>query len=546
MAAEHAGARSLRQLLDAVMAVGSELDLTAVLQRITESAVDLVDARYGALGVLDDTGATLDQFVTVGMSAEARAAIGPPPKGLGVLGLLIADARPVRLADIREHPASAGFPPHHPPMRSFLGVPIRAGDRVFGNLYLTEKTTADEFSDVDEELVLGLAAAAGIAVTNADLYETRERSARERAGLHEVATAVLAGADPDELLALVAARARELVDADLATISRPGARKESLRIEAAVGNGADALGGEEYARAGTIGGSVFETGDTIAVADLSQDDRIDEPHVRLDAMGAAVFVPLGTSDEVFASLAVARRAGRARFGRRDLESLEHFAAQAIVAIEQGRGREELHRLSLLEDQERIARDLHDTVIQRLFATALSLQGATRLIRDGEARRRVEAAVEDLDTTVRHIRAVIFDVATTRTHAASVRREILDTAREAARPLGFAPRVVFDGPVDTQISGALADDLLGTLREALSNVARHAHAHSVLVEVEVDGERAALRVTDDGVGMSAEARSAGGRGTANMVSRAERHEGRCSISLPAAGGTVVEWTVPLSG
>jgi signal transduction histidine kinase len=217
--------------------------------------------------------------------------------------------------------------------------------------------------------------------------------------------------------------------------------------------------------------------------------------------------------------------------------------QASVVIEQGRTREDLHRLSLLEDQERIARDLHDTVIQRLFATGLSLQGATRLIREDEARRRVEAAVEELDLTVRHIRTVIFDVEASRSKVGSLRRDVLEVAREAARPLTFQPRVVFDGPVDTEVTGPIADDLLATLREALSNVARHAEATSVLVEVAARPAAIVLRVTDDGVGPPDE-KTEGGHGLANMRTRAERHHGHCTVEPGATAGTVIEWCVPL--
>jgi two-component system, NarL family, sensor histidine kinase DevS len=444
VAAEQPGPRNLRQLLDAVVAVGSELDLAAVLQRIAESAVSLVDAKYGALGVLDDSGTGLAQFVTVGIDDEARAAIGPLPKGLGVLGLLIADARPLRLAEITEHPASAGFPPHHPRMRSFLGVPVRVGDRVFGNLYLTEKTTGDEFTEVDEELVLELAAAAGVAINNAALFEEGRLAERERAGVQEVATALLGGTDTHEILELVTARAREIVDADLATLALPRGPDE-FEIRVAVGLHADAVLGQTFPISDSITARILEEAEPLAVADLSRDPHTTQPQVRLGTMGPAVFVPLGAKGAVLGSLAVTRPLGKDRFTARDIDVLQQFATQASVVIEQGRAHEELHRLSLLQDQERIARDLHDTVIQRLFAIGLSLQGASRLAGDDEARRRIETAFDDLDTVVRHIRTVIFDVESMRATIGTLRRRVLDVAREAARPLGFQPRVIFDGP-----------------------------------------------------------------------------------------------------
>ncbi len=265
--------------------------------------------------------------------------------------------------------------------------------------------------------------------------------------------------------------------------------------------------------------------------------------MRLGTIGPAVFVPLGAPGAVIGSLSVSRPVGGDQFTTRDVEVLQQFATQASVVIEQGRTREDLYRLSRLEDQERIARDLHDTVIQRLFATGLSLQGATRLIRENEARRRVEAAVEELDLTVRHIRTVIFDVEAARSSADSVRRSILEIAREAARSLMFQPRVVFDGPVDTEITAALADDLLATLREALSNVARHAGCGSVVIEVSATPAAITLRVTDDGVGLPEDV-SSGGRGLTNMHARAERHHGHCTVERgPDDIGTVVDWWVP---
>jgi signal transduction histidine kinase len=543
VAGEHAGPRSLRQLLDAVLTVGSELDLTAVLVRIVEAAVQLVDARYGALGVLDDTGAALGRFITVGIDDETRAAIGPLPRGLGILGLLIEDARPLRLADISEHPSSAGFPPNHPPMQSFLGVPVRVGNRVFGNLYLTDKTTGEVFTDVDEELVLGLAAAAGIAINNADLFEERRRAERERAGLEEIATALLAGTDTHAILEVVATRAREIVDADLATIALPMPGTGEMSIEVAVGKHADAVQGESFDALGTITADVIKTAEPVVFNDLSTDRRRAQPQVRLGTIGPAAFVPLGPAGKVLGSLSVSRTIGSDRFRTSDVAVLQQFAMQASIVIEQGRAREELHRLSLLEDQERIARDLHDTVIQRLFATGLSLQGVTRLVGDEEARRRIEAAVDELDTTVRHIRTVIFDVADAQQTKGGTRRRVVDVAREASRPLNFMPQVTFDGPVDVEITGGVADDLLATLREALSNVARHAGANVALVEIAVDSETVLLRVTDDGVGMRTNAER--GNGLQNMKKRAERHGGQCSVTSRESGGTVLEWKVPIS-
>ena len=372
-----AGPRSLRQLLDAVLAIGSDLDLPAMLRRIVELATTLVDARYGALGVLDETGTRLAEFITVGVDDETHRAIGHLPEGHGILGLLIQDAKPLRLPDLGEHPDSFGFPPNHPPMQSFLGVPILARDAVFGNLYLTEKTSAEAFSDIDEELVVGLAAAAGVAIENARLH----------------------------------ARVQEL--------------------------------------------------------------------------------------------------------------------------------------TVLEDRERIARDLHDTVIQRLFATGLSLQGTVSLIgRDpATAADRVHAAVDDLDLTVKHIRSAIFGLEASRANRGRLRDQVQALVRESAGALGFEPRVLFDGPVDAATSAQLSADVLATLREALSNAARHAGASRVDVEVLAGADALVLRVSDDGVGPPADD-APRGHGLANMASRAEQHGGSCEVRAGDTGGTVLEWRVPV--
>ena len=358
------------------MSVGSELSLPLVLRRIVEVGCSLVDARYGALGVLDEEGKRLSEFITVGLDPVQEAAIGGRPEGHGLLGMLIVDPKPLRLTDISDHEDSYGFPPNHPPMSSFLGVPIRVRDRVFGNLYLTDKADDEVFTDVDEELAVALAAAAGVAIENARLHE----------------------------------RVREM--------------------------------------------------------------------------------------------------------------------------------------TLVEDRERIARDLHDTVIQRLFATGLALQGAARMSERPEVSARLQAAVDDLDETVRQIRSAIFELDTRRAPGHSLRRDILELAAEASRMLGFEPSMRFDGPVDTAVPDDVGEHLLASVREALSNAARHAKASRVDVRVTVDHSGLTVLVLDDGIGIDPSADPAGGLGVRNMRERAEDLGGRVAITARPQGGTVVEWQVPL--
>ena len=372
---DRAALSTRRDLLHAVLAIASDLDLGAMLHRIVEATVELVGAQYGALGVLDEAGIGLAQFITVGIDDSTHHAIGHLPDGHGILGVLIADPRPLRLPDLRAHPDSYGFPPHHPPMRSFLGAPIRIRDNVYGNLYLTDKIDAAEFSELDEELVVGLASAAAVAIDNARLHA------------------------------------------------------------------------------------------------------------------------------------------------------------------------QVQSLALVHDRERIARDLHDTVIQRLFATGLSLQATVRLVGDNaEVVERVEQAVDDLDVTIRHIRSAIFGLSSTALKSNGVADRTMSLVGDAATVLGFEPRVFFDGPVDTMVPGAVAADLLATLHEALTNVARHARATRVDVSVAV-GDEVVLTVADDGVGPPTED-TATGRGLGNMAERAKRHGGTLRFDCAPTGGTILVWSAPI--
>jgi signal transduction histidine kinase len=368
--------RRFRELLDAVLTIASDLDLRVVLERIVQSAAHLVDARYGALGVLDATGTRLAEFITVGVDDRQRERIGPPPDGHGILGLLIVDDRPLRLADLRDHPASAGFPPGHPPMGSFLGVPVRLHDEVFGNIYLTDKMTAAEFSADDEELLVALAGAAAMAIENARL---------------------------------------------------------SMRVR---------------------------------------------------------------------------------------------------------------ELAVLEDRERIARDLHDTVIQRLFATALTLQGTARLVGVDPPRvaERIEAAVDDLDLTVRQIRTAIFGLGAAAREGTGLRDRVLAAIVDAETALGFRPAVEFAGAVDSAIGAQISDEVVAVVREALSNVARHACAGSASVAVLLAGGVLTVSVADDGVGPPGTILRHG-HGMENMSRRAERLGGTFAIERRATGGTALTWQVP---
>jgi signal transduction histidine kinase len=545
MDAPHIGAGGLRRLLDATMAVGSALDLHDVLRRVVETAADLVDARYGALGVLAEGGEELAEFITVGIDPTTKETIGDLPKGLGILGLLIKQARPLRLVDIHEHSDSVGFPPGHPPMTSFLGVPIRIRDEVFGNLYLTDKQTGEVFTDVDEELAQGLAVAAAVAIDNARLYEQLRRRGVLLSAIQEISMALLEGSESDDPLRMLAERARQLLDADLATVAVPH-DNETLQIVVADGPLATDLGGRIFPLGDSVSGQVLTTAETVVVRDASQDTHTTQPQVAGGAVGPAIWVPLIAAGTSFGSLAIARSIGRAPFRASEVETARSFATQASVVLDHHKSREDLRRLDALADQERIARDLHDTVIQRLFAIGMSLQSTVRAIADPWALDRVRSSVDDLDETIRQIRTVIFgleDLASGQ--AGSVRTQVLEVVRDSTRALGFEPQLTFAGPLDTMVGREEAGELVATLREALSNVARHAAATRATVRVALDGDELLLEVEDDGRGVAPEATQQGpGRGVRNMRARAARFDGDLALERRIEGGTRLRWRLRL--
>lgn len=524
-------------LLEAVVSIGSDLDLETVLRRITEAAMTLVDARYGALGVIgDDDG--LAQFITVGITEEEIERIEHWPHGLGILGLLIKDPRAIRLRDLAEHPESAGFPANHPPMRSFLGVPIRVRDEVFGNLYLTEKLGGGEFEEEDEVVVTALATAAGVAIENARLYEETRRRERWLEASAEISTALLSGTAPEEVVRLVARRAREISDAALATVSLADEASREFVFEAADGTGAGELNGLCVPMAEDALGKVYQSGAARILAD-DADRHVEVGFPESVPVGPVLMVPLGVGASARGVLSVANPPGGAVFGEAAQRLIEAFAAQAAVALALAESRRDNERLTLLEDRDRIAKDLHDTVIQRLFATAMTLMSATKIIEKPDVAVRVRRAVDDLDDTIRQIRSTIFALQTMPDEEGLRRRAhtILDAAGES---LGFAPSVRLDGLLDTAVTDETGEQVLAVLNEALSNAARHARATKVSVTIDVRDDLI-LRVEDNGVGIPAEGRRSGLR---NMAERAEALGGTFETRSGEEGGTVLLWRVPL--
>jgi len=529
----------VHSLLDAVLAIGTGLDLQSVLHRIVEAAVRLVDARYGALGVIDDR-ALISQFLTVGVDDEATALIGPLPRGGGILGLLIKEPLPLRLHDLNQHPAAFGFPAHHPPMKSFLGVPIRIRDEVFGNLYLTEKRGGSDFDDEDESVVLALAAAAGVAIENARLYDDvrhRERWLRASA---EVTTALLSGGEPDDVLQLVAARARDLAVADFAAIVLPLA--DQLVIEVADGEAAPRVIGGRIDPNNSLVGEAFHSGKTIALDDVRANPRWAEGSDALADFGPVLIVPLVAGGAPRGVLWVGNQRGGRRFRDSQQAMLEAFADQAALGLELARQRRETEQLSLFRDRDRIARDLHDTVIQRLFATGMQLESSMRYVTEPEASDRIQGAVGDLDKTIKEIRSTIYSLQRSeRTPSSSLRARIVELIEELTPALGFTPALRLEGLVDTRVSKEVGENLLPVVREALSNTARHAHAHHADVSLVVNESWVTVTVTDDGVGISDNGRRSG---LANLEARARSLAGAFTAHSAPEGGAELIWRVPL--
>jgi signal transduction histidine kinase len=522
-------------LLEAGLVLSSELSLPSVLRTIVELAMELTEARYGALGVLGP-GDRIIEFVTVGVTPDERRAIGDPPQGRGVLGALIHDAKPLRLQAIADDPRSVGFPPNHPPMKSFLGAPVKARGEVFGNIYLTEKAAGVEFTPQDEESLVVLAAQAGVAVANARLYEEIERRGRWLEGLSEVRAAILAGSAVEEVLELIVARARALAGAVMAWCVIP-TETGDLRVAAADGAGTEGLSGTIVPLEDSISGTVIQLGKTVIVEDASQDEHAYRTLSELTNMGPTMFIPLVTRERTFGTLSVANPIGAHVFTESEIKLVEAFAEQASVAVELGQAYEQQQRLTLMEDRERIAKELHDGVIQSLFAVGMGLQGTAMIAADEDLSRRIEGGVEELDRVIKDLRSYIF----------GLRPDILAGGRldDALRQLvaDFTERtgVVAVAEVDARAAAVLAGgatDVVQLAREALSNVGRHADAATVRLSLLVEDTGPVLVIDDDGRGFDPADPPEAGEGLGNMRQRAEAMGGTLDLlSTPGEGTTL---------
>jgi signal transduction histidine kinase len=530
-------------LLDAVVALSSDLTLPVVLHQIVRSACRLVGARYGALGVIAEDGDGLSQFVHEGVDEETARAIGPLPHGHGLLGLLIREPRPLRLDDIARHPASVGFPPNHPGMRTFLGVPVHVRGVVFGNLYLTEKTDGTPFSVDDEDVVKALVAAAGVAIENARLYDEATRRQRWTEALTELTPRLLA--DPAQSHLLVAQRARSVAEADV-TLVLSAAAGEQVSVTAV------ACDDDRRDDAGLLGVQPADHGvpqdetDRLVVGGRWQDAGRDLPGTAalLGVTGPVMSAPLSSRGRPGpgAALVVVGHRDRPPFSALSLTLLTRFAEQAGLALDYLASQAERRRLAVFEDRDRIARDLHDLVIQRLFATGLGLQGLLPATADEAAARRLEGYVDDLDETIQDIRSAIYSLSVagrstgeeTRVHAA-----VRAAVEELTPVLGVRPHLTVSGPVDTVVDANLRPVVLAVLRQLLTNVARHAGATRVDVRLAATADEVVLEVVDDGRGIPAQQTRRSG--LANLAARARAHGGGLRLAHRPTGGTQITWT-----
>jgi signal transduction histidine kinase len=523
-------------LLEAVVAVAEDLSLDAVLERVVQSACHLLHARYGALGVIGSDRA-LSHFVSIGIDAELARKIGPMPTGHGVLGLLISDPRPLRLHDLRMHPEAYGFPAHHPAMHSFLGVPVRVRDTVFGNLYLTEKEGGGDFTEEDESLAVALAAAAGVAIENARLYDDSRRRARWLEACMDVSGLMLS-ADRDYTaggLDPIAARALQESESQLALIVAPAAAGAGYGVAGAAGEQAREFTGTTLSLDAPELQEVLAGGEPVivenAAAVLGHAGR---------GMGTVLAVALSTQGAHHGLLLLARHTEALRYARTDVEMGAVFGSHVALALELARVHRLREELLVFTDRDRIARDLHDLVIQRLFAAGLSVQSLARFTKDELATERIRTITGELDEAIRSLRDTIYSLRSGSAETELLSGRIRRVARSSAKSMPFTPRLTLTGPVDA-VTPDRADNVVAVVSEGLSNAIRHSGADAISVSVAVVKGRVTVVITDNGSGFTATAER---NGLANLEARARMLDGECVITSVRDQGTNLEWSVPL--
>jgi signal transduction histidine kinase len=538
----------LRAVFEAGVAVTSELTLDAVLQRLVEVAAELTGARYAALGVIDRSGSQLERFITHGVDAETHAAIGTLPRGRGILGVLIREATPLRLHDLTEDPRSVGFPPGHPPMRAFLGVPILLRGVAYGNLYLTEKADGDNFTEDDQELVTLLAAQAAVAIENARLYEASTRWSRQLQSLNEVGNALATETDLMSLLDLVARRLRELVDARLVAVLLP-AGEDELRIVAAAGERAGRLVGETVARSASKSGRVLERRRSERLDSVIEDPEVDQELMRRLAARSGLWVPLVARERLIGVLQVHDKLGSAdaRFADDDLRLAETFAARAAVAVDLSErvARDALQRVVAAQELERrrLSRELHDETGQALTSILLGLKPLEEALANHPSRAALAELRELVVTALQDVRRL----------AVELRPKVLDDfglvpalerlSETFAEQTGI--RVEFSSaiPVD-RLPSELETALYRVVQESLTNIAKHSHADRVSILLTRKQSSVAAVIEDNGDGFDAGSTQEEGFGLVGMRERLALMDGTLQIESSEGSGTTVVAEVPL--
>ncbi len=529
------GRDRLDGLVEAMLVVTSGLELDETLRTIVHTAIDLVDASFGALGVRGDDHELLE-FIYEGIDEEARELIGHLPEGRGVLGVLLDDPKPIRLDNISHHAASVGFPANHPPMRTFLGVPVRIRDEVFGNLYLTEKADGQPFSEDDEVLVQALAAAAGIAIDNARLYQQSKLRQSWIEATRDIGTELLGGTDPAAVFRLMAEESRLLSGAQAsivavrADLDEPVGEVDELIVTATDGHGP---GTELHSIpvAGTEVGAVFVE---------QRPNRFDVLHLAPGCVadGPALVLPLRATDTVAGVLIALRPAGVLAFNAGELDTMAAFVDQAALAWQLATTQRRLRELDVISDRDRIARDLHDHVIQRLFAVGLALQGTIPRARSAEVQQRLSESVDDLQQVIQEIRTAIFDLHGGQSGITRLRQRLDEAIAQFATPK-IRTTVQYSGPLSV-IDAALADHAEAVVREAVSNAVRHADATSLAITVAANDELV-IEVVDNGRGITD---SITGSGLTNLGRRAADAGGSLTIGPADGGGTRLRWAAPI--
>jgi len=533
----------MEQLLRVIVEIGSDLDLDSTLRRIVLAARKLTSAPYGAVAVRDPEG-TLIAFVHKGIDDGTVQRIGHLPIGKGLLSLSLLDTPALRLDDMAKHPAAAGFPEHHPPMQAFLGVPITIRGTIFGNLYLTHDEPGRVFSESDEVVARALAFAAAVAIDNAQLFERERTSVRWMDASREITTALLSIDEPTRSpLQLIAERACAVTDAEQAIVLVPDDGDlpldeiDTLVVSAAVGLNASEVIGQRIPVDGSTSGAVFRSGNPLIT------DSMNYPIQAFTDVGqrSAIVMPLRADHEVAGVIAVARGADRPPFDNSYLDLVSDFATHAAIALMLASGREHARQLAIVAERERIAHDLHDHVIQRLFAAGMDLQGTVARVRSPEVCDRLNRTLDDLQTIIEEIRTTIFQLKSPLGHDGGFRNRIQRVVADLTENREIVTTVRMRGPM-TAVAGELAEHAEAVTAEAVSNAVRHSGAERLAVEVSV-GDMLTVDVADNGCGMPAN--NPRRSGLANMMYRAQQVGGNCEITSSLEGGTRVHWTAPLS-